>query len=397
MKINKFGICFILVLVFSLLIGLFFYQRVRSERQSALNDPDGCRLSWGAYEHDGQVPLYTLVPIEEYADLEKRVPVILIHGVTSELKPFCNWRFLIDELSKSGRAEQKAKYAFFIFRYETSGNNWQHSVNSLDKAVKNLVKQLEPATKINFIVSSLGGCIFCEVIDKQPLYKERIDKVISLGTPFWGTPLLVEALSSNASSDLGSINKAIFKSTNKIFSGLVTNVDWKLPVDYKQESLFEPPCNGLDQNIISYAAFIESPFIAAEAPKKQITEKWLREILQSSNYKHAWNSLMHYKIAKEMFWDQKHQDYLWNYNDGLVPLYSALRLEPKVVNFTGKLVLSSEELSQIRKSKPKARIFAGIDHSDFTDIQASSSKGAVKDILNGKEASIANFIFEDLD
>jgi hypothetical protein len=83
-------------------------------------------------------------------------------------------------------------------------------------------------------------------------------------------------------------------------------------------------------------------------------------------------------------------------NDGLVPVYSSLWLNPTVDYLSNP----QELLQNIQKDKPKARMFAGMNHSNFTDKSIDSedlSKASkVKDLFSGEESTIARFIIKDL-
>jgi|GEM_PF-3367076 len=370
-------------------------------------------------ESSGKQPLFSLVPWQKLSQRSfQKVPLILIHGTLSEFKKFSNWSFLLKEIKKKQKNSKKflEKYEIFTFRYPSNTHNSKELVLKLAKSLKELEalyqknSTLEDFKKLKykFVVSSLGGNILCEVFSGKHFETGKVLQIISIGTPFWGIPLLNEELLNQVSlsKEEKISNFLLLKGTYSLYPVLKDFLQWKLAFyqgaeapSLKQTRKYlkiyqEHGCFTVREKITSYGSFLESPYNNSNLGKKG--EEWLKENLVSFNYKHAWNSLMHYKMSKDLFTNFSLQ-YLLNFNDGLVPVYSSLFLDPLEFGWAFQEKSIEFLLKKIRSPnyRYKSRLFFNLDHTDLT-FEHKNLK--IKDLITGQEKeSIARFILEDLE
>ncbi|MDX1921423.1 MAG: hypothetical protein SFU25_11905 [Candidatus Caenarcaniphilales bacterium] len=385
-----------IILVFLVVTSFYFSTKLQSGNGQIDPEDITYKPNWIISEQNGKVQNNTLAPVAEVPNKTNKTPLILIHGVVSDFKPYCNWKFLIDEINKPENKEFADKHPIYIFRYSSSGDHWNEGVDSLNSGIQALLKDYPEGTKVKVVTSSLGGCIFCDFIQDETKLSERIERVISLSSPFWGTPLLNKDLSVSKSSRLGFANVLIFNSTENLFPVLSDHLAWRLPKNQNKFTVLKYPCENIKTKMVNYGAYLESPFLEQREISETEANEWLLKQLKNTDYKQAWNSLMHYKLSNEIFKEKQSQIYLWNYNDGLVPIYSSLMLNPNINKFNGVTELNAKALASIKHMNPNARLFAGINHSEFTDFSYQEAKNHIKDVLSNKESSISHFIIKDL-
>ena len=127
----------------------------------------------------------------------------------------------------------------------------------------------------------------------------KVNKVISLGSPFWGTPLLTKELITGNQIQHRSLNKLFYNSSNLLYKSMSKRLEWQLslkPEDLGKDNLAEKNCNQLRNKFINYGVYISSPMTNKLNPKEKEIENWLSDNLITTNYQKAWNIFMHYKM-----------------------------------------------------------------------------------------------------
>jgi len=352
---------------------------------------------WSVKENNGALPLNTLAPyqLSRGSKTKKRNPVVLIHGVISDSKPYCNWSFLLKQIEEQKHNGNVSLDDVYIYRYPSAEGNWRDLTNNLNQGLRELMSDYPPDSKLKLVVSSLGGVLLCDATLNDKYLNDKIIKGVSLGTPFWGTPLLKEDWSVGDSSGNKTFNWLLFKSTNLFFPSLSERLAWIPPMDEHTTSLDR--CAHLRGKLINYGAFSQSPLTtdAKSVKHKEITD-WVLNKVKTSDYRHSWNALMHYKIGWEILQQIPKPMYLLSYNDGLVPIYSSLWLDPEKERFVDQTELTPEVLHKIKQLNPHARLFKGVDHSDYTRTDGQTSSNQFFDMLNEINISIAQAVLSDL-
>ncbi|MDJ0626513.1 MAG: hypothetical protein QNJ31_09145 [Candidatus Caenarcaniphilales bacterium] len=384
----------------SLIISFGFFQPSQPLVQEIDSSYSVYKPEWSVKKNNGDLKLNSLAPYEliDESQKSKKIPLVLVHGVVSEFKPYSNWDFLLKEIEKSQNKDFLENHSIYIFRYQTTNDSWDQSIKSLRVGIQELLSDYPKDTQIKIVVSSLGGPIVCDAIGNNEVLSGRVSRSVSLSSPFWGTPLLNRNLSVNGYSKLGPINELLFDSTHVLFPSLDSHIAWKLPLNDSDESkeLYQNYCKFLKPKMINYSGFISSPYNKAH-PKQASGKQWFIEESKDADYKKIWNLTMHYKICSEMTRQLDGELYLFSYNDGLVPIYSALWIDPHKNRFIDEKFINEDILREIKDLNPKARLFKGINHSEFTDTDPQNPNKYVVDLLHPMEKkTIAAFIIEDL-
>jgi pimeloyl-ACP methyl ester carboxylesterase len=279
-------------------------------------------------------------------------PLILVHGVMSEFEPYTEWGPLVKHLEG---------YDIYIFRYPTSTADWGQISASLRASLLDMLGRYPDGTRFRAVVSSMGGGLFCSTMQQaQTSLRSRFAGGVSLGTPYLGTPLLnedyVEDVADQDRSWLGMDSVAL-SMTRLLYPSLAEKFKWHLAA---------PACEKLIRSrMVLYGAFI------TDKPSD----------IKVHNLKEWWSLNMHRKLLKlDQIIEAK---LLWNLNDGLVPVTSALLL--------GK----GTEAKRLIQSPPglsRARLFPGVDHTMLTGLEG----GEVRDIFSGRKRRLVEFVEQDL-
>lgn len=386
--------CLKKICVLSLIIWLqcFFSLSALSQEQAVYLP------NWVVRNNNGHLPLNSLAPYRMVDKLNQKRPLILIHGTISDAHDYCDWEFLIQEIYKNELTYNQ--FDIYIYRYKSSTSEWNAIQRNLQFGLKQLLADYKPNTHIDFIVSSLGGNLFCDAMSSDEYLSDKVNKVISLGSPFWGTPLLTKELITADKIESRSLNKLFYNSSNLLYKSMSKRLEWQLslkPEDFKKDNFAEKSCNHLKNKFVNYGVYISSPMTNKVNPKKEEIENWLSANLIITNYQKAWNVLMHYKMSYEIENSLPQKNiYLLKFNDGLVPVFSSLWLSPQINKFINQKTLNQKTLSKIKANNPKARLFAGLDHTDLTHTNTINARKQNTDLLSGQKCSLSDCIIHDL-
>ncbi len=350
--------------------------------------------NWSVTANGGSLPMNTLAPYVQVSeeDKQKKIPLVLVHGVISENRPYSNWKNFLDEADHVTNGKFFRKYNVYIYRYPTNSSSWVKLSGDLKTGLTELLADYPPNTPFKAVVSSMGGNLFCSAVERDSAINQRFSLGISLGTPFWGTPLLNDKLMTQRKVSTDRyINLAVASITDTLFPQLKMQLPWTLPIE-KEKAQTSHNCEHLRNRIINYGGYLNSP-IAEGAPDREI-RKWLTKSLSSTDYRHAWDSAMHYKLGWEIE-NNFPPNYLLRFNDGLVPIFSSLWLKPEISTFKGETRLTPAIIKEIRKMNPRARLYAGLDHTDLTSTD-NELDSPIYDSLQKSKKSIGENIINDL-
>lgn len=393
--------------VLFLALGLVFFVSLKNF--SSTNGPH-LNLDWDIKKQNGNIPYNSLVPYDLNNRTFDKEPLILIHGTVSDFQSYCGWKCILDQFKEKGILD---KYEVYIFKYPSNSHSWENIKQDLSEALSELTDLYEKyegenkrEIKFNFLVSSLGGNVLCDTLSlmdststtNTTKFSKRINKIISLGTPFWGVPVMEKDLKSNNSSSINSVTeKILLTGTDFLFPVLSEELHWRLSESSEKDNKLEnPSCGFVKEKFINYGAYMDSPITQKEKPEKEEVKDWFYKTVKSEDIRHVWNAFVHYKVGYEKR-KELGQAYLLKFNDGLVPIFSSLWLDPDQEKFQKESFLDEKNLRKIHMIKPRARIFKGLDHTDLTHSCDRNGKLVFEDVLNDeKKATLTDFIIEDL-
>jgi hypothetical protein len=361
------SLIFALLLIFGLLIG------PSKGDEKIVYEPH-----WSISDNGGAVKLNTLAPLYFYSPKEKteKTPLILVHGILSDSKPYCNWGPLIKWLKDNNQLDQ---YAVYIYRYSSFHENFERDTKILSLGLDQLNKDYPKNKNFKFVATSFGGILLREALKNNEDVLDRTEVIISIGAPYLGTPLLAQSTEcSKCSKDEGHIFHLILHSTKSLFKGMCQAL-----VDFPQA--YEEPSKEFEKEYkskhIYYAAYVNSTFLESKKNcKGWHPYKTAMEMFPDGGYKQSWNLMMHYVQTCLLAQEPKYKNYGVEYNDGLVPVYSA--------TYSGQY-----GKGEITDPSLKIRLFKGFDHTEMADNHATL---IMEDINSGRKDVLASFIADDL-
>jgi pimeloyl-ACP methyl ester carboxylesterase len=122
--------------------------------------------------------------IQDTLSAEGRMPLILVHGIGAEEDHYFNWSRFLAFAEKN--PEFNKRYKVYLFRYETS-----QSVPELSYTLQNTLRQFISelhGQKIRIMAYSEGGLLTRNAL-QDPVINASTEKVITVATPFHGSPL----------------------------------------------------------------------------------------------------------------------------------------------------------------------------------------------------------------
>ncbi|WP_373532167.1 esterase/lipase family protein [Vampirovibrio sp.] len=116
--------------------------------------------------------------------LNNRMPLILIHGIGASASTEFNWERFLD-FTKKDKALM-GRYKIYLYHYDSSRSVPAISQN-LQQTLKNFI-QLLGHKPIKIVAYSEGGLLTRNAV-QDPYLDQYIDEVITIATPFHGSPL----------------------------------------------------------------------------------------------------------------------------------------------------------------------------------------------------------------
>ncbi len=140
------------------------------------------------YTPEGMRSLSTAYMLQPYdqSPLDERQPLILVHGIAPDQGSYYNWGLFLQTLVNNSDIQASYKLYFFVYEPERplSQTSAQLAVVLKDFAASH------PNTKARLLGLSLGGLLLKNAM-ADPEVDATVDKIITIGTPFHGTPLAV--------------------------------------------------------------------------------------------------------------------------------------------------------------------------------------------------------------
>jgi hypothetical protein len=358
----------------------------------------------------------------------------MVHGLLGEYWKGFRWEKLATYLNAD--PEFKSKYKIFMARYNT------HSplgkvIPGMDNAVTKLSQSIGNS-RVTIIALSMGGNVVEQSL-QNPQVNKVVDRVMTMGTPFHGSPLFTSdwmeySMIRHYRTPISRVDTILpyqlyFDRHKNLLADLKwDNTDSLIPTvgnfktyfPYKISGDLSPAASGnpaiVDLNkacavdkskFIVYGGYLLNdyafnrrlnPILWAVKFPAWFTGTTLPEhvgrehaVLRELN-KHIAQVIPNNK-------DNARRGYAYGLNDGIAPLSSSLYLPDHAMSpvaFTPDTAVESLK-SQI--DVRKARAFGGIDHLSFIDgYRPRGAKALLKDELSPgeKERSIFAWILDDL-
>lgn len=125
-----------------------------------------------------------LVPYKPEPLMTHQIPLILVHGIGAEEDKFYHWARFLEFADKNPGFQNR--YKIYLFRYDSTQSVPQLS-GTLQEALRDFMNQTG-GRKFRILAYSEGGLLTRNAL-QDPLINAHTDKVITIATPFHGSPL----------------------------------------------------------------------------------------------------------------------------------------------------------------------------------------------------------------
>lgn len=324
------------------------------------------------------------------------MPLLLIHGIGPEKGEYFNWGRFLDYAQKNPALQKRFK--IYLFRFDPA--------DPLDDSAQILREELKkflPLTKqrpFRVIALSQGGVIFRRAYE-DPAVRQTTDRVITLGTPFHGTPLANRYWMKRQVKNGSLFNPLRY--TLSLTYGVVENKFPHFMADYCWDNVDlgldtkndENPgfqCRKTDRpqfntaRFITYGSFFDVDEAAQDYLLQQLDDSidLPREESVSLFSRAKLFDLAEERISGMPLANGKTVGYpLMIYNDGVTPISSSLWLGRFINGETAETrqKILWQALKNL-KGTDKARLFAGLDHQNWMLGTTRTASEEVTDLLN---------------
>jgi hypothetical protein len=372
-----------------------------------------------------------------------RIPIVIMPGRAEEFQPNAWWEKL-SALCDS-HPELRRRYKLFVYIYD-SYDTLPNMVSAFQHEMHQLFKHYPAEQPLGVVSYSLGGVILRDAVASDWLVKQ-LDTAIAMGVPFHGSPLFEEAWYPRyiRVHNHSPIRKWWVRSMYQAYMGnkdhLIEALSWHdfdasaMPQRTPQAvasnnnnkayqevgqmnalppQVWSPNQAKLKSKMIIYASYLKNRFNSSDqklwtalgptsVPKIIIKSPrmvgefaglflpasglTLHSIFQSVNYELSTLPASNTETGEMV------APGLYRYNDGTVPLSSALFLPSRSRPYT-------EEPADMAKlsDAAKVRIFANIDHMDLGHYRWPETPLLTQDTMHPEDGALKpnEWIFNDL-
>jgi hypothetical protein len=374
----------------------------------------------------------------ERLQADSRPVLFLVHGIAGENDRTFHWGTFLQWAARHSSLTRH--YRILLLRYDSN-----QSVAAITQSVHQLLlawAHRNPAPELRFIGYSEGG-IICRNVLRDPVLLARTARLITIASPFHGTPLATPAwmrAQFQADSMLNPVRLTAgisYRVARQRYPSFQQDFRWDnfdnaMPetvrgVELPLPELRQP--NAMDEllarKLVTYGGFFgadrieEAALLSSLSVEARLPQEGRRADTLFS--KHFLFSLVRRNIARVPLQTRfSVQDSLASgphtpsvasqpspfrvkplmmmaqaaqppstplsvFNDGMCPVSSSLwlgRMLPKLAQkLTSPLTLSWHALSSLRGQRT-ARLFAGMDHRDWMDGSTRSGQRHLQDLLN---------------
>lgn len=378
------------------------------------------------------------VEVYEYdaTPIDGRAPLLLVHGLDGENKDCFRWRQVCEELAKDKAL--KSKYKILLARYNT-----HVPLATVVPEFKRAVAEISPlfgGKQITMLALSMGGNVIQQSLTDDKT-TARVDRVLTMGTPFHGSPLFASdwmrySMAKRYRLPLMRLDnclpyKIYFDRHRNLLADLPwDNVDKRIPdvgnfrfiFPYIISGDLTPSGSGNPELIkfnsggtvdkakfITYGGYLDTEltnpkrdhfvFSALHYPA------WLMftKVPEHCGLEHPVLRVLNIQIAQAIT-DKTGissgiSGKIYGLNDGITPLASALYLPDSALSERSFTTPADVDLIHQYVDVRKARVFGNIDHLTFIDgYRPHGSSALLKDELapGAPERTIFRWIVTDL-
>ncbi len=327
---------------------------------------------------------------------DDRMPLILIHGIGPEKGEYFNWGRFLKYAEQN--PEFKKRFKVYLFHFNPADPLDKSAGILRDSLKKFLARNGEHPFRV--IALSQGGIVFRRAYE-DPDIRQATDRIITVGTPFHGTPLAnrywMKAQTKN-NSVLDPLRYTLgltYGVVENKFPNFMADYCWDnvdLGLDTRKNGNPDFRCRGTDRPLFNTARFITyGSFFDVETEAQSYLLEQLdcpldlpREKSVGLFSRARLFDLAGGRISGMPLANGETVGYpLMIYNDGVTPISSSLWLG----RFT------NGETAEIRqkilwqaikglKNTDQARLFAGMDHQNWMLGTTRTSSNNVADLLN---------------
>jgi hypothetical protein len=362
------------------------------------------------------------VRIYEYdrKPLGNRSPFLLVHGLRGEYWSDFRWTKVIKKFTSDEQFD--SQYKVYLVRYDSTAP-LEKTVPEFRDALSNLY-QFADQRQVTAMALSLGGNLVYEGM-LDPKTNDRIKLVLTMGTPFRGSPLfsanwvkysmyknlcfpwtrvdhsiaydLYFAKNRNLQQDLGwdDVDKTV-PEIGKFASLLPLGPKGDLTVaDTTNERLLNLERENFNKKkLIAYGSYLLNPYMLPDsarfvettvmAPYTMIFMKVPAHLAREHPVLKLLNKQISSTVPSAVAAEQARTKFVYQLNDGITPVTSALFLPSQVCNE----VRRESDLAKVKDAVDVrlARVFRNADHLTFIDgYRPIHAPVAIRDELNPSE------------
>ncbi len=366
--------------------------------------------------------------------LGNRLPLLLIHGGTGENQPCFRWYNFLNRTRHY--PEFSKRYKVYLYRYNSSKRLEKLSLE-LQKSLLDLYEYSEDKP-ITIAALSLGGNL-TQVALGNPIVSSTVDTVLTMGTPFHGSPLFSQEWfeSSLDRHPLFPISKNFHALGYRLYfkghANYLADLKWdnldslipeidrfeirttKHPVNYAaaasntQLAMLNAGVSLDKSKFITYAGYLENHYhrtLLRRILENTIGLPYTLVVMKLPLLLGHNNSVLKL-LSKEMSRVRiNHQashpaanPHIYKFNDGITPVTSAIFLSPEALRECP--LLTTKNLDDLRfvVDVRLARVFHNVSHISFMDgVPLKGWSSLIRDELHPESGKkkILDWAIEDL-
>lgn len=392
------------------------------------------------YTPDGQPPKTVNAPyvLQEYdtTPLDGRTPLVLIHGIAPDQGAYYNWGLFLTALQSNTGFNERFKIYFFVYEPQ---RELSETSAQLATALKSFAQENHPP-QVRILALSLGGLLIKHAM-ADPAVDSLVDKVITIGTPFHGTPLAVPSWMRTQFKQESILSP--LRLGNRLVFGIVRNKFPHFEKDFCWDNFDGAMSDAMQQRVsaklhsesvssrvvnstkfITYSSFFNADVKEQARLMKALNMQRFRENVVSENLpiksgkfklidKHRMMAIVSRNMAKlPLAYPQpgnagltsEYVGYavpaiepakeepsaiplLMAFNDGVSPVASHLWLGRFCPDLQGADNVNAELWRALKQAQQSnhARLFADIDHRDWMEATTRSGVTNVRDLLHADQ------------
>ncbi len=372
---------------------------------------------------------YETLADEAESKIDSRTPLILIHGIGGRESASFKWDNFLEYAEQ--HPEFRERFRVYLFEYDTS-----RSVPEISTAIRDTLRTFLAENnypKFRVLAFSEGGLVYRNAM-QDPIIFRHTDKVVTVASPFHGSPLANEDW---LSSQLKDKRISLMTLTHKLSYAIVEMKHPSFREDFHWQELDDTGSQPQKQyaleshhNFIAYGSYFgvnnrqhEQLFreleIRQSAPDEDrklrnfFNKHLVFDLVQNALTRIAEVNMKLALKARQMLpipgTSDENTDAtaiaggaaniensaqplgmitpLLLYNDGISPISSSLWLGRYTSRFTMLPDTGDRDWAALRslKGKHKARLFHSMDHANWMDGRNRSSEARLHDLLNPQE------------